>query len=905
MNAPPVAPSPFPAANELIGQRVISVRGARTHNLQNVSVDLPLGQLIVMTGVSGSGKSSLAIDTLFAEGQRRYLESVSIQTRSLLQQLPRPDVDDISGLPPAVSVDQRVSAAPARSTLAVTAEIYDYLRLLYSRAGIAHCTQCQKPVSSHTVEQIVSRTLNLPDRSRLMILSPMVRNRKGAHQEVLERIGRNGFVRARIDGELTDVADFKPLAPNQRHTIEAVIDRIVMKEGIQPRLRESIELACRESEGTCLICLQQDSGWSEVLWSIRFRCADCDLTFPAPEPRIFSFQTATGVCPACKGLGAEGFLESRNDTTVFGRKPCSVCHGSRLQPFASGLTFLEMPLADFTAQTIDAAILTTRRWMSQLQSDASPAPLSSGSSLTHESQLVADRTLPDILARLECLQQMGIGYLTLDRSTASLSGGEYQRTRLAACLGSGLHGACFVLDEPTAGLHPRDTQRLLQTLRQIRDRGATVVVVEHDGDLMRAADWLVDLGPGAGADGGNILFSGTPSDAARTAVSPTGSYLRGELTQQAGHGAAPEVPSEAEAQTSETIHAEDAQSCSVADQPVISIQRASLNNLCGVDVEFPLRRLVCVTGVSGSGKSSLVMDTLLPLAQAQCSDSVRTDTKLLDVCCGGVTGLEYIQRVVALDSSPLGRTSRSCIATVSGVWDYIRRLFAKTREARSRGWGSLRFSFNSGDGRCPECRGTGVRNLQMKFLPDAAVPCASCRGRRFRRLTLGVRFKGRNAAEVLAMRIDEAVDFFSEIESIHRVLSVYRTIGLGYLSLGQSASTFSGGEAQRVRLAAELAELSGQHTLYILDEPTAGLHPADVCRLLAVLKQLVAAENSVIVVEHSLQMMQAADWLIDLGPDRGAFGGRLVFSGLPQQMISEGQGYTADALRNARRQNLL
>ncbi|MEZ6040555.1 MAG: hypothetical protein R3C20_08615 [Planctomycetaceae bacterium] len=879
---------------------IIRIRGARTHNLQNIDVDLPCGKLIVMTGVSGSGKSSLAFDTLFAEGQRRYLESVSAQTRSFISQLPRPDVDDISGLPPTVCVDQRTNSVPVRTTLAITTEIYDFLRVLYARAGTAHCTECGQPVSSQTIDQIVQRTLQLPDRTKLMILSPMVRDRRGAHKEILERIARNGFVRARVDGELVDLADIQDLAQTRNHTIEAVIDRIIIKEGIEQRIRESVELACRESDGTCIVCFQRDDHWDEAFYSTRFSCAKCDLSFPTPEPRSFSFNSAWGACPKCEGHGARGAIEEDGANIRFLREACSDCHGSRLKKFPAAVTFFGVTISEFTGQSIASAFATIEKWSACLASADSPKDERAFENLSQESRLVASRTLPDIQRRLQCLLDVGLDYLSLDRATRTLSGGEFQRARLAACLGIGLNGACFVLDEPTAGLHPRDTACLLNTLNRLRDSGATVVVVEHDGGIMRDADWLVDLGPGAGIDGGHLLFSGRPADAV-SVDSPTGDFLAGRLKN---------VPS---GQPEFRTHAENSNRRSLfpvegpGDFGVIRINNAALNNLQNVSVEIPLRQLVCVTGVSGSGKSSLIMETLLPYAAACCDikggatsgKHLQTLAQILsDVKCEAITGLDRIDRVVSLDSSPIGRSSRSCIATITGVWNIIRQLFTKTREARSRGYASNRFSFNSGDGRCGDCKGTGVQNLHMSFLPETTVPCPTCRGQRFNRATLSICFNSRNVADVLNLRVDEACQFFSEFNRIVTVLQSLQDAGLGYLKLGQPSSTFSGGESQRVRLATELATKQSAATLYIFDEPTSGLHPADVHRLIAILKRLVTDGHSVLVVEHQTDLMRSADWIIDVGPESGGGGGQIVSQGSPIELASRGQTATEVALRN-------
>ena len=934
----------------------IRMRGVRTHNLRSIDVDLPAGKLVVMTGVSGSGKSSLAFDTLFAEGQRRYLESVSTHTRSLLSQLPSPDADEISGLPPTVCVDQRCTTAPARTTLAITTEIYDFLRLLYSRAGTAHCTECGKEVCSQSVDQIVQRTLQLPERSKLMILSPMVRARRGAHKDVLERIARNGFVRARIDGELVDIADAKPLTVSKQHSIDAVIDRIILKDGIEQRLRESIELACRESDGTCIICQMTEQQWIENLYSTRFSCPRCDISFPAPEPRTFSFNSAWGACPSCQGFGVQGVVHESDDVVTFGKQPCADCRGSRLLPFPSRVTFLNKTIADFTSQTIAAAAQTIAAWQLHLQTSIDSVTTSihkqnaqvtddvqrmlSEIRLSSEASLVAQKTLPDILRRLQCLMEVGLDYLTLDRPTRTLSGGEYQRARLAACLGAGLHGACFVLDEPTAGLHPRDTHRLLKTLQRLRDNGATVVVVEHDSIIMKAADWLIDLGPGAGSDGGYLMYCGPPGGALQI-NSPTGRYLAGNLLttlpednqkrqQQLFADTSDKESLDTHGHSLPANKSKPANAISAQEsESALRIVGASLNNLQEVSVTIPLHRFVCITGVSGSGKSSLIMDTLLPVATAACriahgtldsadskaippksgkadlasnridQDALQESLKqvLHDVQCRSITGLQLIGRVVSLDSSPIGRSSRSCIVTIADIWNLIRQLFAKTREARARGFSATRFSFNSGDGRCVECKGTGLRNLQMSFLPDAFVPCSICRGKRFNRPTLSIRFNGASVADVLQMRVDEACRFFAGFSRIVQVLETLKQVGLGYLQLGQPSNTYSGGEAQRVRLATELTSDNRQHTLYILDEPTSGLHPADVGRLISMLRKLVEQNHSVIVVEHQTDMMRSSDWIIDVGPESGAAGGLIVAEGSPATVMLSSTTYTATAMR--------
>lgn len=859
----------------------IQLRGVRTHNLQNVDVDIPLGKLTVITGVSGSGKSSLAFDTLFAEGQRRYLESVSVHTRSLLRQLSRPDVDSVSGLPPTVCVDQRVTTAPARSTLAVTTEIYDYLRLLYARAGTAHCTQCGQPVSSQTVDQIVARILERPERTKLMVLSPLVRSRKGAHKDVLERIGRQGFVRARVDGQLLDVADVPELAPRKEHSVDAVVDRIILKEGIQQRLRESIELAIRESDGTCIICEQNGKQWTDLLFSTKFSCADCGISFPSPEPRTFSFNSAWGACPECEGFGIRGITDEVDDITVFRHAPCSSCDGSRLLPFPRGFSFLGMTLPEFAKLTVDESLAVLRRWQTEVESLNA-----------RDATLVAARILPDIQQRLECLQRVGVGYLSLDRPTRTLSGGEYQRARLAACLGTALHGACFILDEPTSGLHPRDTDRLLTTLFEVRDTGGTVVVVEHDGEMMKNADHLIDLGPGAGIEGGKLMFSGSPVSAAET-DSPTGTYLRGDYRSN-GITSSTQL---AKAAGENGENKPDLRETPSSTSHRIVVRNARRNNLQGVSVAFPLKKLVCVTGVSGSGKSSLVTETLLPVALESCRPNGNVRITSADVECDRIEGLEQLQRVVAVDSSPVGRNRRSCIATYTGMWTDVRRLFATTKDARARGFDGRRFSFNSGEGRCALCKGTGLKDLRMSLLPDATVPCPECQGRRFNRATLTVRFRGHTVADVLQMRVDEAAELFSEISPLRRILTTLHDVGLGYLTLGQPASTFSGGEAQRVRLATELSAARVVDTLFILDEPTTGLHPADVLQLIALLRQLVVVGHSVIVVEHNLEVICLSDWIIDVGPDSGGDGGKIIAEGPPAQIVDVADSLTGKFLQ--------
>lgn len=843
----------------------IEVRGAETHNLQHVDVDIPLGKLTVITGVSGSGKSSLAFDTLFAEGQRRYLESVSVHTRSLLTQLPRASLRSLTGLPPTVSVDQRVNSVPPRSTLAITTEIYDYLRLLYARIGTAHCTGCGQPVQSQSTNEIVERIERWPDRTKLMILAPLVRDRKGAHRDVLESIAGRGFVRARIDAELTDISDPPKLTATQRHSIDAVIDRIILKDGITQRLRESIELAVRESDGSCIVCRESDGQWIDEQFSTRFSCPDCNLSFLTPEPRTFSFNSAWGACPVCEGFGVTGSVEQTDELTLFSRQPCEECEGTRLQPFARSITFRGETLPASTSRTVDDALERTTEWCQELQTTDAEST-SSAAELA-----VLHRTLPDIQQRLQRLTDVGLGYLNLDRPTRTLSGGEYQRARLAACLGSSLHGACFVLDEPTSGLHPRDTARLIETLQNLKRNESTVIVVEHDGELMKAADHIIDLGPQAGAQGGRLMYSGPAAKAVET-DSPTGAFLRDEL---------PKPPVAA-----------------VRDQPVdeVTIVNARQHNLKVDRVSFPLHRLVCVTGVSGSGKSTLIVETLLPIATAQLQQHDHLQQVCADVGCERIDGLDSIQRIVPVDTSLPGRNRRACIATYSGIWNEVRKVLAKTRQARLNGFTPGRFSFNSGDGRCSVCRGSGLQDLKMSLLPDVTVPCAECGGQRFNRATLAVTFNDLHAAEILELSIDEAADFFSQMDRILSVLETFQQVGLGYLKLGQPFTTLSGGEAQRIKLAVELSRPSRDHTLFVMDEPTRGLHAADIVHLQFLLRRLVEQGHSVVVVEHNLQVIAHSDWVIDLGPDSGPAGGTIVVSGTPASVAASGTGHTSNYL---------
>ncbi|MBW3538783.1 MAG: ABC-ATPase UvrA [Planctomycetes bacterium] len=863
----------------------IRIRGARTHNLRGVDVDIPHGRLVVLTGVSGSGKSSLAFDTIFAEGQRRFLESLSAYSRQFLDLLQRPDVDAIDGLPPTVSVDQRTGAAQPRSTLGTTTEILDYLRLLYARAGTAHCTGCGREVAGQSSQAIVERVLALGERRKVMLLAPVVRGRKGQHQQVFADIAAAGFVRARVDGEIADIAEPPALDARRRHTIEAVVDRLVLKEGLRGRVQESVDLALRYGEGTCSVVWQEDNEWLERLYSERFACPDCGLSFPTPEPRTFSFNSPYGACPTCDGLGvgahppspplskggAGGVEEVKVDVELDTVLACPDCGGSRLNDFARRVTIDGRSIAEVSAMSVGDAVVWAENLLRALRSSSPPfAP---------EGREVALRTLPEVARRLRFLVEVGLDYLTLDRRTHTLSGGEFQRARLAGCLGSGLIGTCFVLDEPTIGLHPRDTAKLLTALEELRNQGNTVLVVEHDIDTMRRADYLIDLGPGAGADGGRIVATGTPAEVATANDSLTARYLSHDDTAtfppltKGGPGGG------------------GRRARRLIPQGLLRLEQVGTHNLQNVTVEFPLGLLTCVTGVSGSGKSSLVIDSLVPAVRdALASPRVRARGRW-----GLLSGAEAIDRLVQVDQSPLGRSGRSNPATYSGVWNEVRQVFATTREARLRGFTARRFSFNSRDGRCETCAGRGTRRIEMQYLPDLFVACETCRGARFNRQTLSIRYRGKSVADVLAMRFDEALGFFENFPRIVSRLKTFVDVGLGYLCLGQSSLDLSGGEAQRVRLATELGRPASGRTLFVLDEPTTGLHPADVERLLNVLHQLVDRGDTAIAIEHHLDVMANSDWLIDLGPEAGAAGGEILFEGPPHE-IASARGHTAAAL---------
>ena len=835
------------------GSGAIRIRGARTHNLRDIDLDIPQNRLVVLTGLSGSGKGSLAFDTLLAEGQRQYVESLSIHARQFFDQMERPDVDLIEGLQPTVAIDQRPMGRNPRSTVATITEIYDFLRVLMARAGQAHCPRCAAPIAQQTPAEIEQAIGQLPDETRVMILAPMVRGRPGKHAEVMRRIRQEGFIRVRIDGEMHEVERVPELDGRQRHIIEAVVDRVVIREGLESRLAESVRLALAHGEGALRISyrLPRDkvrggsSDWHDRVFSTLYACPDCKHSLAEVEPRTFSFNSPYGACRECDGLGTrEG-----DDADV----PCARCGGSRLRRAARACRLGGLAIHEITALPIAGS----HQFFTALNFEKRLEPI--GRPLVRE-----------ILRRLDFLVRVGVGYLSLDRSAKTLSGGEIQRVRLATGIGSGLVGVLYILDEPSIGLHPRDNARLIQSFRDLQQQGNTVLVVEHDEAMMRASDWLVELGPGPGERGGRIVAQGTPAGVASAAASLTGKYLSGRLRiASPSHRRRP------------------------ARNRMLTLEGASHNNLQSVTMALPLDMLTCVTGVSGSGKSSLVIDTLARALASDLQGAVaRSGSYRM------LRGAGRIDRMIYVDQSPIGRSPRSNPATYTGIFDEVRRVFAGTKHARQAGYKRGRFSFNTRGGRCEQCQGQGVRRIEMQFLPDLFVTCPVCHGRQFNRQTLAVRYRDKSIADVLAMSIDRAALFFENHAVMHRMLSALVEIGLGYLSLGQRATTLSGGESQRIRLAAELGRPAGGRVLYILDEPTTGLHADDISRLLAVLQKLVELGNTVLVIEHNLGVIQAADWVIDLGPEGGAGGGRIVVAGTPEEVAACEASHTGRFLRD-------
>ncbi len=942
----------------------IIIKGARQHNLKGIDVEIPRNKFTVITGLSGSGKSSLAFDTLYAEGQRRYVESLSAYARQFLDRLQKPDVEHIEGLSPAIAIEQRSSGSNPRSTVATTTEIYDYLRLLYAHVGTPHCPKCNDELSAQTAENICEQMMNIPDGLKFIILSPYIRGKKGEHREVFEQIRKDGFIRARVDGEIISLdAQVANLEKNKKHTIEAVVDRLKAGKTDVSRMTDSIELALRHSDGeiTLLVENKEDDkvDWDEELISEKLACPKCNISFPDFKPRDFSFNSPYGACPTCHGLGnllimdpklvvekpecslnkgaipnwkrgprrviiyynhllrclAEHYVAPEMLTTPFEklskeykdiilngsgdedinfsynrgrrkfnvtkpfegvlanlerryhdtetdsvrdrlrkcmvRKICPSCNGARLQKKSLAVTVNDMPINKFNALAIDKAY----EFISNLH-------------LSQEKKHIASEIVREISNRLKFLLDVGLSYLSLDRESGTLSGGEAQRIRLATQLGCGLVGVLYILDEPSIGLHQRDNDKLLRTIMNLRDLGNSVIVVEHDIDTILKADFVLDLGPGAGVHGGNIIAQGTPKQIMKSKKSLTGQYLNGEVSI--------EVPKERSKGTGEFL----------------KIKSASHNNLKNVNVKIPLGTFCCITGVSGSGKSSLVNGVLKPAIQKHLG--LKTDE------CGEykkIEGLEHISKIINIDQSPIGRTPRSNPATYTDAFSTIRKIFSELPASKIRGYKPGRFSFNVKGGRCEVCKGDGIKKIEMQFLSDVFVTCSTCNGQRFNNETLNIKFKKKNIADILDMTVSEGTEFFESIPTIYRRLKMLLDVGLGYIRLGQAATTLSGGEAQRVKLATELAKIPKGHTLYILDEPTTGLHIADINKLLDVLKLLKEKNNTVLVIEHNLDVIKTADHIIDLGPEGGAQGGEIIAQGTPEKVAKIKKSYTGQYLK--------
>ena len=931
----------------------IIVQGARQHNLKNINVEIPRNRLVVVTGLSGSGKSTLAFDTLYAEGQRRYVESLSTYARQFLERMDKPDVDLIEGLSPAIAIEQKTAGHNPRSTVGTVTEIHDYLRLLFARIGRHYCHQCGRPITSQSIDQIVDHVSALPERTKIIILAPLVSHQKGRHEKLLRQLRKQGFSKVRINGEDMDIEDAGALDKNRKHTIDVIVDRLIMKPGIHNRLADSLELAMAQSEGLVTIDVV---GGETLLFSEHAACIHCGISFGELSPASFSFNSPQGACPKCDGLGAasefdpelivpnpdlnlrEGavklwahrnsvqfmdfmealtghygvdiytpykdlpdafknvvmhgsgeeeiafFFERKNRRVVYRKRfegiipklarryvetdsqqsrdeiqqymnvrPCEACRGDKLNPVSLAVRVGDRNIAEVSGLTITRV----REFFTTLAPE-----------LTGKEALIARKIVKEIADRLGFLENVGLGYLTLDRSAGTLSGGESQRIRLATQIGSKLTGVLYVLDEPSIGLHQRDNQRLLATLVQMRDLGNTVLVVEHDEETILAADHVVDMGPGAGVRGGEVVFSGPPDQLLQTETSLTGQYLSGKkridmpIVRRTGDGRR------------------------------IVLEGASAHNLRGIDAAFPLGCLICVTGVSGSGKSTLVLHTLYRvLAQKLYRNRMRAGA------CTAVTGVEFVDKVIHIDQSPIGRTPRSNPGTYTGVFTHIRELFAETPEARMRGYKPGRFSFNVKGGRCESCQGDGIIKIEMHFLPDVYVACDVCRGKRYNRETLEVRYKGKNISEILHMTVNQSLEFFGKIPSIRNKLQTLSDVGLGYIQIGQQATTLSGGEAQRVKLAKELSRRATGKTVYFLDEPTTGLHMDDIRKLLDVLNRLVDMGNTVIVIEHHLDVIKTADHIIDLGPEGGDGGGQIVASGTPEAVAATEASHTGRFLK--------
>ena len=935
-------------------EKNLIVKGAREHNLKNVSVEIPRDKLVVFTGISGSGKSSLAFDTIYAEGQRRYMESLSSYARQFLGIMEKPDVDSIDGLSPAISIDQKTTSKNPRSTVGTVTEIYDYLRLLYARIGVPHCPVCGKEIKQQSIDQITDKILELPESTRFQILAPIAKGKKGEFQKELESAAKSGFSRARIDGEVTDLSDKIKLKKNIKHNIEIIVDRLIMKEGILSRLTDSLETAFSLTEGNVVVDV---IGGEEILFSQNFACPDHGSCMDELEPRMFSFNNPFGACPTCSGLSM--FMRVSEDLLVPNRKlsinegaikgsgwsntDSSSIAGMYFNALADKFNFtLDTPFREISPEGINAIFYGTngerikmvrqneygsgtymtefegiinnlerryrettsdwsRRDIEQYMTSSpcpdckgarlKPAPLAvtvgginitqltdmsirdeldfiNNLKLTEKEEIIGKQIIKEIKSRLSFLCNVGLDYLTLSRASGTLSGGESQRIRLATQIGSSLMGVLYILDEPSIGLHQRDNEKLLKSLCNLRDLGNTLIVVEHDEDTMNQADYIVDVGPGAGIHGGEIVCAGTVEDVKNCEKSLTGQYLSGKKKIPV-----PEKRRE-------------------GNGKFLEIKGARQNNLKNIDVKIPLGKLVAVTGVSGSGKSSLINEILHKKLAAELNNARKFAGKHDEIL-----GIEHLDKVIDIDQSPIGRTPRSNAATYTGVFNDIRTLFASTQEAKAKGYDAGRFSFNVKGGRCESCEGDGIIKIEMNFLSDVYVPCEVCRGARYNRETLEVKYKGKSISDVLNMTVEEAMNFFSNIPKIRKKLETIYDVGLGYITLGQSATTLSGGEAQRVKLATELSKKSTGKTIYILDEPTTGLHTADVKKLLDVLNKLVDANNSVVVIEHNLDVIKTADYIIDLGPEGGSGGGEIVAVGTPEEVAKCKKSYTGKYLK--------
>ena len=832
----------------------IIIRGAREHNLKNLDVEIPRDRLVVITGLSGSGKSSLAFDTIYAEGQRRYVESLSAYARQFLEQMGKPDVDSIEGLSPAISIEQKSTSHNPRSTVGTVTEIYDYLRLLFARIGRPFCYNCGEEITAQTVQQMVDAIRALPEGMKFQVLAPIVRGRKGEYRKELLDMRRAGYVRARIDARMADLGEDIALDKQKKHTIEVVVDRLVMKSGdaLARRLADSVETSLKLADGLVGVLTEDDKA---MLYSEKLACVRCGVSYPEITPRVFSFNSPHGACPACDGIGyamTPGGLQDDGDEDFTMLELCPVCKGARLRPESLSVKLGRRSIAEVTQLSVRAA-----------------ADYFGSLPLAERERLIAHRILKEIRERLGFLVNVGLDYLTLDRPAATLSGGEGQRIRLATQIGSGLVGVLYILDEPSIGLHQRDNRRLLQTLLRLRDMGNTVVVVEHDAETMRSADHILDLGPGAGALGGRLVAQGKPAEIMANPASLTGRYLRGEM-------------------------AVDLPKRDRRPKRFLSIVGARKHNLKSITARIPLGLFTCVTGVSGSGKSTLVLEVLFhSLSQLLYHKHPKIDG------CKALEGVEALDKVIDIDQSPIGRTPRSNPATYTGLFTFIRDLFAKLPESRVRGYKLGRYSFNVKGGRCEACQGDGLIKIEMHFLPDIYVTCEVCKGQRYNRETLEIQHKGRSIADILNMTVEEALEFFEHIPHIKAKLKTLHDVGLHYIKLGQSATTLSGGEAQRVKLSRELSKRATGRTLYILDEPTTGLHFADIQRLLDVLNRLVEAGNTVLVIEHNLDVIRNADWIMDLGPEGGDHGGEIVAEGKPADLARVAHSYTGQVLKEA------